>query len=183
MTQQTTVRTEAQEFMALVNQRSVLYGYGFLNHVEYLETCKRKNVVYGPKREANRKPNVLPFPFLPPGVQESNIGPAVSIFGHVQEKVDRLELKTVAEVLAYVRGLVDETGKVPDLELGERTWRGWSYFVRPLEPTHPNLVSSYMELDAGTRDYDLTLNGKAATYLGDLAEAWVAKKKADDEYK
>ena len=147
MTQQTTVRTEAQEFMALVNQRSVLYGYGFLNHVEYLETCKRKNVVYG------------------------------------QEKVDRLELKTVAEVLAYVRGLVDETGKVPDLELGERTWRVWCDFVRPLEPTHPNLVSSYMELDAGTRDYDLTLNGKAATYLGDLAEAWVAKKKADDEYK
>lgn len=177
MTQRT--QSEASKFMTMVTRREVYLVQAGVLHGDYLKASAAKGFSYGPKRTPTTKPNILPFALLSIPVQESNVGPFESVFSAVQELVEAGEISTLEELDDHITGLLDKEGKVPDLALAARTWETWCRYVRPIEPTHPNLVANYSDLDEGTRDYDCVLNGTAAKYLLDLVNAAIQKRDAD----
>lgn len=174
--------SQAKSFMQLVNDPSVTVPAGATLHADYLAEAKAGGWTYGPTRDKEKKtkPNILPFGLLPLAVRASNMGPYQSIFGAVSEEVDKGEIVTLEDLKAYCESLLDDTKKkVPSLELGERTWRVWCGYARTAEPNHPNLVATYDELDQGTKDYDLVLNGTAVNYLIELIDAGIVKRNTD----
>lgn len=163
----------AKQFMAKVNKTEVFVARATGIHEAYVKKALAEGWTRGPRDNAAKtKPNICPFGELSLAIQASNTGPLESIFGYVNEQIDVLGIVTLADLRAYVLTLLNETGdKVPSRELGERTWKVWAGYAREAEPTHPNLVDTYDELDAGTKDYDLGLNALAVKYLVELIDA------------
>jgi hypothetical protein len=96
------------------------------------------------------------------------------VFGYVLEQVTELGIETLEALKAFVQGLLDDQGNVPNPVLGERTWKVWCEYARAAEPNHPDLVENWLDLSADSRSYDASLNGVAAKKLIEWIEEQMA---------